>query len=225
MEIAGPGRRAMGKPRPDIMGRMGTGSETMRPGRAGEKRPLRPEDFAAMFASASESLWYIAAAVLGGRADAEDVVQEAALIGLRKVGEFDPATSFSAWMGEIVRNVARNWARKRVRRQTLPQDPVVMDQSLTGRRGDENGAVLTARGDLAPGEGAFDDQILAALRTLEETARICLLLRVLGDLPYTEISRILGIPEGTAMSHVHRARKALRARLAMHPASRRETMP
>ena len=45
-------------------------------------------------------------------------------------------------------------------------------------------------------------------------ARACLLLRAVQDLDYSELSRLLGIPEGTAMSHVHRARNALRRALA-----------
>ena len=48
------------------------------------------------------------------------------------------------------------------------------------------------------------------LNALEETPRICLLLRTLRNMPYKEIALALGIPEGTAMSHVHRARAAMR---------------
>jgi RNA polymerase sigma-70 factor (ECF subfamily) len=47
-----------------------------------------------------------------------------------------------------------------------------------------------------------------------EVARACLLLRTLEGLEYAEISRLLEIPEGTAMSHVHRTRRYLRDRLA-----------
>ena len=49
---------------------------------------------------------------------------------------------------------------------------------------------------------------------MEETARACLLLRTLQDMPYREIALALDIAEGTAMSHVHRARMAMRERLA-----------
>lgn len=174
---------------------------------------LNADEFASRFAEASRALWYIAVGVLGQRSDAEDVVQEAAVIGLRKLAEFDPDTSFVAWMGEIVRNVARNSARKRERRQTSALDPIVLDASRAAGESAEQ-ALLNARGDLIADERAFDDTLLRALRTLEENARVCLLLRVLGELPYAEIARILGIPEGTAMSHVHRTRRALRAQLA-----------
>ena len=63
-------------------------------------------------------------------------------------------------------------------------------------------------------QSEFDDRLLRALSMLEETARTCLLLRTLSDMPYREISQILEIPEGTAMSHVHRSRQVLRAALS-----------
>jgi RNA polymerase sigma-70 factor (ECF subfamily) len=49
--------------------------------------------------------------------------------------------------------------------------------------------------------------------SLDEIPRTCLVLRVVHGLAYSEISSALDIPEGTAMSHVHRSRLALRERL------------
>lgn len=160
---------------------------------------LAPDEFSARFQSATRTLWLIAAGVLGNRNDAEDVLQEAAMIGLRKCSEFDPATSFAAWMGGIVRNVARNHARKTVRRHTAPADPAALDREAAARVPDQ--------------AGGFDDRVLRALGMLEETARMCLLLRTVSDMQYKEIAAVLGIPEGTAMSHVHRSRHAMRAAL------------
>lgn len=175
---------------------------------------LTPEEFSARLQGCSRSLWLIAAAVLGERFDADDVLQEAAMIGLRKVHEFDPATNFAAWMGGIVRNVARNYARKRQRRQTAPADPRSIDQARTAAGNPGPAPEFDRSGRLPPDQAEFDDQVLRALGQLEETARACLLLRTLRNLPYREISALLGIPEGTAMSHVHRARQYLRHHLA-----------
>jgi RNA polymerase sigma-70 factor (ECF subfamily) len=175
---------------------------------------MAPEEFSARLQSASRSLWLIAAAVLGQRSDADDVLQEAAMIGLRKVAEFDPATNFAAWMGGIVRNVARNHARKRIRRQTSPADPGVIDQSRTAAEEPVAAPAFDRRGHLTADQPDFDDRVMHALEKLEDTARACLLLRTLKDLPYREISALLGIPEGTAMSHVHRARQFLRQQLS-----------
>jgi RNA polymerase sigma-70 factor (ECF subfamily) len=53
-----------------------------------------------------------------------------------------------------------------------------------------------------------------ALHSLGETARCCLLLRTIEQMPYAQIAQLLEIPEGTAMSHVHRSRMTLRGQLA-----------
>ena len=58
--------------------------------------------------------------------------------------------------------------------------------------------------------------VMDALRTLDETARACLLMRVVLDLPYRNIALALNIPEGTAASHVHRARATMRSNLNSH---------
>ena len=74
---------------------------------------LSPEAFASRFTACSRTLWCIATAILGRSGPAEDVLQEAALIALRKLHDFDPDTSFTAWMGQIVRFVALNHGRRR----------------------------------------------------------------------------------------------------------------
>ncbi len=179
---------------------------------------LAAAEFSARLQAAARTLWLIAAGVLGDRSDADDVLQEAAMIGLRKINEFDPATSFAAWMGGIVRNVARNHARKRVRRQTAPADPATLDQSRASLA-TAAAPEFNRKGELKPDQAAFDDRVMGALEALEETPRTCLLLRTLSDMPYREISQILGIPEGTAMSHVHRSRHVMRAMLSADPRS------
>lgn len=168
---------------------------------------LTPDEFVQEFESSARTLWCIAAAVLGGRTDADDVVQEAALIAYAKRGDFETGSSFTAWMGQIVRNVARNTGRRRVRRRMEP----LLDMNPPDPRPTEvaRSAPIDGRGDLLASQEAFDDRVLEALGTLDETPRACLLLRIVMEMPYREISTALDIPEGTAMSHVHRARRSM----------------
>lgn len=161
--------------------------------------PLRAEEFAARLQEDRRRLWTIAAAILGSPHDADDVVQEASVVAMEKLDQFRRGTSFVAWMGQIVRYVALNQRRKHGRDRSVRLDP--------------DG--LTPRSDRSPGPGPeFNEAVVEAMRDLEETARTCLLLRIVCDMSYREISAALDIPEGTAMSHVHRSRKALRERLA-----------
>src|SRR5262245_37407998 len=61
--------------------------------------------------SHSRALWSVAAAVLGRREGAEDVVQEAVIVALGKRDELPKVENFAAWMAQIVRFVALNRRR------------------------------------------------------------------------------------------------------------------
>jgi len=209
----------MSGPSSDIPQKMRVKTEAASSGdasaRSGQVRStaLTAAEFSTRLASASKTLWLIAAAVLGRREGAEDVVQESAVIGLQKIQEFHPETNFAAWMGGIVRNVARNSARKSIRRHTGVADPADLDQTRPHRAGPQQDPEFDRHGQLAAGQGHFDDRVISALNSLEETPRVCLLLRTMRQMPYRDIAALLEIPEGTAMSHVHRARLSMREAL------------
>ena len=188
---------------------------------------MTAEEFATRFQASARALWTVAAGILGNRSEAEDVLQDAALMALEKLDRFEPGTNFLAWMGSFVRNVALNRRKKHVRRQTESSDPSVLDGSHRARAAGEpprsrlNGhahdgrpaAPIDDRGELSMHQEDFDDRLLAALQTLGEVPRACLLLRAVTELGYRDIANLLAIPEGTAMSHVHRSRVQLRATL------------
>jgi RNA polymerase sigma-70 factor (ECF subfamily) len=168
-------------------------------------------DFAKEFAGCSRAMWYIAAGILGDRSRAEDVVQDAALAAMQKLHEFQPGTSFLAWMGRFVRYTALNEARRQRMRAAAPLDESI---AHTNSAGSPHRQVISASGQLIDDQSAFDDRVSSALKTLDDTARACLLLRTVLDMPYRQIAYALDIPEGTAMSHVHRSRQSLRSLLS-----------
>ena len=144
------------------------------------------------------------------------------MIALDKLDRFEPGTHFQAWMGRIVRNVALNHLRKRSPTgRSMP--PEAMDERWNASAQEPaEGAVpvlndveadVEALINLAPDQPHFDDAVVAALRELSPVARSCLILRSVRKLDYRELSTVLGIPRGTAMSHVHRARTTLREHL------------
>jgi RNA polymerase sigma-70 factor (ECF subfamily) len=172
-------------------------------------------EFAGKFQAVSRHLWLIAAGILGDRTEAEDVVQEAAIIAFRKLDAFDPDSNFSAWLAEIVRRCAANYNRKVNNRRTFAADPQTLDQQPLSA--DRPFLVLNARGEVPETQADFDDEMLRALNLLTPDARCCLLLRVVERLPYAAIAQLLGMPEGTAMSHVHRSKALLRRHLGSPP--------
>ncbi len=167
---------------------------------------LSDTEFGRLFEAHHKALWAVAVGVLADRTLAHDVVQDAAVIALEKKHEFDRRTSFAAWAGQIVRFVALNEGRKRQRQRAgqLPQSSVGGPAASTPRSDEAGGT----------GRSGFRDARLGpALDLLDDVARACLVMRTVLEMPYAQISESLGIPEGTAMSHVHRARAALRRAL------------
>jgi RNA polymerase sigma-70 factor, ECF subfamily len=173
---------------------------------------LDVESFAAQLTECYQHCWLVAAAITGDRVESDDIVQEAALIALGKRHEFTAGTNFSAWMSQIVRLTALNYAKKSIRRGSVVTDPMAIDRD-TAANTKEGFESVTPQGQLLDNQADFDDDVLVALGEVGEEARACLLLRVVRRLSYGEISRTLHIPEGTAMSHVHRAKHLMRQRL------------
>jgi RNA polymerase sigma-70 factor (ECF subfamily) len=176
-------------------------------------------DFAAEYERAYRVLWTVAAGVLGSPGGAEDIVQEAACLALAKQDQFAPGTNFVAWMAQMVRFVGLNHVRKDARNRAIRIDQtdaathVPRRPGMNSTGGSEAGLTLGRRGEMPADQRSFDDELMRALDGLTDVARACLLLRTLEGLDYTEIGRILEIPEGTAMSHVHRSRMRLREQL------------
>lgn len=194
--------------RPHIISSTSAGADSI--------RRLTADEFAGRLRESFRLFWLIALSITRDSAAAEDVVQDAALTALGKLHEFDPGTNFAAWMGQTVRFVAYNHSRKEIRRRSSAHQP--------GEQGDwparpvDDGMpseviAFAKQGKLPPDQRMFDDAVVVALNSVSDVARACLLLRTLADMEYAEIAQMLAIPEGTAMSHVHRTRIALRNRL------------
>lgn len=188
------------------------------PQRSSRTPALTPEEFAECFQDSARKLWCLAAAVTGDRSVAEDVLQDAALVGLQKLDSFRPGTRFDAWMAQIVRYTALNQSR---RNRSRPRS--LSEAAAAGAEP----AAAPARspappGPPAPGAAAwnpdhFDERVARALAALKEVPRTCLLLKTVMELEYREIAALLGLAEGTAMSHVHRARGKMRHMLGDDP--------
>lgn len=170
--------------------------------------------FAQLYSDAHPRLWTLASAILGDRTAAEDVVQDAAIVAIRRLGDFEDGTNFVAWMSKIVRFTALNRLKSaKIRKAQSLQGHDDRDRALDvadSRRDPRLDRAVSQTGALLPGQEQFDDRVTAALDTLDPERRACLLLRTVHNMSYEEIGQVVGVPEGTASSHVHRAKTAVR---------------
>jgi RNA polymerase sigma-70 factor, ECF subfamily len=130
--------------------------------------------------------------MLGHREDAEDVSQEVFLRAFRALHQWDSMRPLMPWLLTIAANRCRTWLSRRPTR--LVSMEVV--EELPGQ------AHLPERSDLA-------EELQRALKELREDYRLCFILFHYNELSLTEISRIVGSPEGTIKTWLHRARREL----------------
>src|ERR1700733_9733389 len=137
-------------------------------------------------------------------ADAEDVVQEAYLRALRFFDGFRGGDS-RAWLLKIVRNTCYSWVKKN--RPTELSDE--FDETVHSSQvvAEDAEAKLVSR--------ANSEQVRKALETLPAGFREVLVLREIEELSYKEISDVTGVPMGTVMSSLSRARQRLRQELCV----------
>ena len=162
---------------------------------------------------------YIAAGIVGKMTDAEDIVQQAYSIAIEKNQSFGSRDQFVGWLAGIVKYCALNVRRKRIRRKTSSVDPSEMQSYVVDGSSDERTSKIDAK-NLESLKDSFDDDVMRALEKISDDARTCLLLKTVENMSYKEIATLMQIPEGTAMSMVHRARTSLRRELANHDFAR-----
>ncbi len=137
------------------------------------------------------------------RAAAEDLVQETYMKALRGFSSFQPGTNFRAWIYRILRNTfltSQAGLSVPLSFDDIDEPPPEPAELHTPE------SILLMR--------AEQDQVRRALEMLPAPAREIILLSDFEELSYSEISQALGIPLGTVMSRLSRARKAMRNLLA-----------
>ena len=140
------------------------------------------------------------------RRDFEDALQNAVLRAFRAFDRYHDGASFRAWMFKILTNEIFTINRKRGRlaRFELAVEPDEMDE-FAGL--DFASDVSISWETLAD---ALDEELLAALQSLNHSERAVLLMRGIGDLRYREISECLSIPLGSVMGNLSRGRQKMR---------------
>jgi RNA polymerase sigma factor (sigma-70 family) len=158
--------------------------------------------FTRVFLPHLQQAYRLARWMTGSAVDAEDVVQEASLRAFRSIRDCSGANP-RGWALAIVRNTANTWLTRN-RRERAP-----------GERGDADGSANDFKdADLETPETtllrkATVDEVRRAVDALPAPFREVIVLREIEELDYREIAEMAGIPLGTVMSRLSRARSML----------------
>jgi RNA polymerase sigma-70 factor (ECF subfamily) len=172
-----------------------------------------PETLEELLRSALGPAYNFAIRLTRDEADAEDLVQDAALRACRFFDQFQPGTNFRAWFFKILANCYHNRWRQEGRRGTrvsIEDAPPLhlylrsSELGLIDEGADPAGALLERLGT---------DEIAEALSQLPEDYRTVATLYFVEDFKYAEIAEVLGIPIGTVRSRLHRGRRLLQTSL------------
>ncbi|MCC6574193.1 MAG: sigma-70 family RNA polymerase sigma factor [Planctomycetes bacterium] len=146
--------------------------------------------------------------------DAEDLLQDAYLRAYEKFDQFKPGTNLKAWLHRILFNRFVNlYRQKRSRGEGASFEDVEPFVGAEEKQaaGDFSGAQQAAKAMADPAFlNGLDSRLKKALESISDEYREILILNVLGEMPYKDIAEQLGIPIGTVMSRLSRAKSVLR---------------
>jgi len=151
--------------------------------------------------------------------DAEDLVQETYIRAFRFREQFTPGTNLKAWLFRILTNTFINQYRRRASQPETTELEAIDESALYHRMAGTTAASTSPDPEAELLNGLVESEVKEALEALPERFRTVMLLDVEG-FAYKEIAEMLGIPIGTVMSRLHRARKSLQKSLYDHALER-----
>ncbi|AKG37298.1 sigma-70 family RNA polymerase sigma factor [Paenibacillus durus] len=154
-----------------------------------------PDAFQALIHQEKEKLYRMAYVYMRNEADALEVFQETVYKAFKSISSLQDSRYFSTWLTRILINTAIAHLKKN--RKVTAMSPEALENI-----GDSYQLQLEDQLDL-----------LQAMETLEEKYKTVLLLRYYKDYSVKQISEILGCPEGTVKTNIHRGLSILRKKL------------
>jgi len=173
-----------------------------------ERSPEAEGDLAAQIVQLRPRLLRFAWSLSRDREAAEDLAQETIARALASQWRFQPGTNLKAWLFRILRNIHLNVLRAAGTHPALVSIEELVVEPAGPHEQDANPveARVIERAELR--------RIADVYRTLPPTFAAPLHLTAVEELSYAETALILGIPVGTVMSRIYRARRLLVSRLA-----------
>jgi RNA polymerase sigma-70 factor (ECF subfamily) len=155
---------------------------------------LSRASFVALIDDHASALYRIAYRLVGDAHEAEDIVQETLRSAWKSREHFEFGRGERAWLAAILRRrVIDRWRRVGHRLTLLGE-----------------GTPEVASADSDPSANGYTDEMQQALSQLPPELRESLLMVVVGGLTHQEAADTLGVPLGTVLSRVSRARERLR---------------
>jgi RNA polymerase sigma-70 factor (ECF subfamily) len=136
--------------------------------------------------------------------DVDDLVQDAFLKALRRLSTLRESGSFGGWLAAIARNLANDYHRRSVPEEPLADETPDDDPGRGSTRAEHR--TTEHEGPAAA--------ILDAIRSLPDTYRETLILRLVEGLTGPEIAARTGMTHGSVRVNLHRGMEQLRAKLS-----------
>lgn len=142
------------------------------------------------------AVYGVSLGIVGNTADAEDAAQDAFIRAYDNLHRYDLERKFSTWIFTIAANLCKNMLRRK-------KHMTALDETTEYAGTAEDPADMMAREQQ-------DSLVQDALVDLDEKYRAPMVLRFYGELDYKDIAEVLGVPEGTVKTRIHRAKAALK---------------
>jgi RNA polymerase sigma-70 factor (ECF subfamily) len=171
------------------------------------------QDFEALLVPILSMAYGTAVRLTRDRTEAEDLVQDAALLAFRAFGSFQPGTNFKAWFFRILTNAfySRHRKEKHERANVSTEDvpPLYLysrtsDAGMHDRESDPASALM---------DKIDTEHVSEAMDALPAEYRVVATLYFIEDFSYQQIADVVGCPVGTVRSRLHRGRRMLQKSL------------
>jgi len=163
--------------------------------------------FKSLYDRCYEKGYRIAFRLLGDKEEAMEALQEAFVKAFEALPSFRLDSSFATWFFRIVVNASLDRRKARIRRKAHFEEALT-EPLLSGKPKGSDSQPIEILESLE-----LRQKVQEAIEQLSEDHRLVFVLFVMEGMRYREISRVLGISEGTVMSRLHYARRNLQEKL------------
>jgi len=166
--------------------------------------PTKERAYTAIIRKYQEKLYWHIRRLVVDHEDANDVLQNVFIKAWKGLDQFREDARLYTWLYRIASNESLTFLEQQKKRQSVSLDPVRPD--LSDR--------LKADKDFDPGKAEWKLQL--AIQQLPEKQRLVFSLRYYDEMPYEEMSRILGTTEGGLKASYHHAVKKVEEYILNH---------